>query len=494
MNKSNIPELIIWGFYALVSGACFLMVSVAFSGGMGFGIIQGVVAFVLGTVVILLLSGGIHRMVATPKLRAFFEKKKILLLVLESLIFIGMLVGMVILRSESSWDVAGNEVYKMARVTQEGFYVAEVHGGYKLYLYLMNCAMMLLGNQTFAVIILQLILLVCAAISMHFGVRRLAGPIAALAATAFLGFAPYMYAETCNLTPFLLILFFYGLALNCIGGISYSMTQSNNLIEQIAAVLCYVASGVLVGFCCYLDVSGITLLIILTGVICFGDDIHFQNEEEQTKGDENSAKSRRLRIFEKRFAQILGSPVVVFVCTVLIAVFTFWRMHGTFAALSGQLAIYVPGRFQIPMTVEPAGGYGEGMLIAALLMIGVFSFWFSRSMGNRGRWLFSVVLLAGMQCFGIASPEHFDATALLYLLCVILAGCGLADLWAIKPEKQEEPEEIQMAIIDMDAPEDAGVASEIHFIENPLPLPKKHTKKTMDYDYEVADDDDFDIQ
>ena len=34
----------------------------------------------------------------------------------------------------------------------------------------------------------------------------------------------------------------------------------------------------------------------------------------------------------------------------------------------------------------------------------------------------------------------------------------------------------------------------LEFIDNPLPLPKKHQPRVMDYDYEVADDDDFDIK
>ena len=44
-----------------------------------------------------------------------------------------------------------------------------------------------------------------------------------------------------------------------------------------------------------------------------------------------------------------------------------------------------------------------------------------------------------------------------------------------------------------------------HYIENPLPLPKKHVAREMDYQYtveekdmkydvEVSEDDDFDIQ
>lgn len=51
-------------------------------------------------------------------------------------------------------------------------------------------------------------------------------------------------------------------------------------------------------------------------------------------------------------------------------------------------------------------------------------------------------------------------------------------------------------------PETSGDASnvrepegkkEIRFLENPLPLPRKHEKRVLDYDYQVADEDDFDI-
>ena len=33
----------------------------------------------------------------------------------------------------------------------------------------------------------------------------------------------------------------------------------------------------------------------------------------------------------------------------------------------------------------------------------------------------------------------------------------------------------------------------VQYIDNPLPLPRKHVKKVLDFDYEVAEDDDFDI-
>ncbi|MBP3603748.1 MAG: hypothetical protein J6J79_06340 [Lachnospiraceae bacterium] len=35
--------------------------------------------------------------------------------------------------------------------------------------------------------------------------------------------------------------------------------------------------------------------------------------------------------------------------------------------------------------------------------------------------------------------------------------------------------------------------SGVKYIENPLPLPKKHVNKTMDFDIEISENDDFDV-
>ena len=65
-------------------------------------------------------------------------------------------------------------------------------------------------------------------------------------------------------------------------------------------------------------------------------------------------------------------------------------------------------------------------------------------------------------------------------------------------ETEELPEE-EPAPVSGELPE----TNKIQFIENPLPLPKKHVPKVLDYklksdddgdfDYPVADDDDFDL-
>lgn len=61
-----------------------------------------------------------------------------------------------------------------------------------------------------------------------------------------------------------------------------------------------------------------------------------------------------------------------------------------------------------------------------------------------------------------------------------------------RQEVQEQTENKPDALVDKD-PAEKKEKKEIRYLENPLPLPKKHEKKVLDYDYPVADDDDFDI-
>ncbi|MDE7186715.1 MAG: hypothetical protein K2O13_04320, partial [Lachnospiraceae bacterium] len=71
-----------------------------------------------------------------------------------------------------------------------------------------------------------------------------------------------------------------------------------------------------------------------------------------------------------------------------------------------------------------------------------------------------------------------------------------------RAEEREKPEEVE-PIEEKEEPEDIP-APKPRFLENPLPLPKKHVHRQMDYQYtveeqdmkfdvEVKEEDDFDI-
>ncbi len=61
---------------------------------------------------------------------------------------------------------------------------------------------------------------------------------------------------------------------------------------------------------------------------------------------------------------------------------------------------------------------------------------------------------------------------------------------------EEQLEAMSIEVIDMEteSPEEVAEPPKVKFIENPLPLPKKHVKKVLDFDRELEEgQDDFDI-
>ncbi len=185
---------------------------------------------------------------------------------------------------------------------------------------------------------------------------------------------------------------------------------------------------------------------------------------------------------------------------------------------------YFPGGFRMPLETMSGDAYIEAWVLVGLMVFGIFSFWYDK---NSERTAFGTLLICGvvaMNFFGVEG-KLLSGNLLLYLLMVIFAGvsvqqcmCGLCVPREILiPEEPvaeeyiedcEEQAAQEYAEETDDMPKDIAEETpverrQIQFIENPLPLPKKHEKKvldfdvsltdeTSDYDVAVADDDDFD--
>lgn len=514
MRKNRIPIILIWVLYGLAAGICLFLVTMSIGSGLGFGMIPGLIAGLVLMFILGLLVRGIHQTVQKIMPKNMGGKKQLVPVIVESILFLLCLVGMVSVRLMSFPDAAADPVFEMAKVTEEGFTPATSHGGMLIYLWFLHGTMVLLGNKAFAAMGLQLFLLVCAVFGIYFGVRRLSGPVVALVSVAFVGFAPYMLAETAKLTPFLFFLIFYGLAVGSIAALPERMNSAETPSGKVLAVLYYLVVGMLIGFCCYLDAAGITLLIFLTGVICFGGE---------------SADREQMNVW--------GNSVLVFVCCVLAAALGYVASHGIRCLGGGssladsvyaQMGLYLPDRFQIPVTVGSGVVHWDVPVLVILMALGVFGFWCSQRIRDKAMWLFAAALLLLMQCFGMNSVANFNAYALLYLFCTVMAGCSVADLFTVTEQGRNSDQELPDAVngwntvplAGWDDADDIGgmtgmvggespevpkaadleildlqseTAPVINYIENPLPLPKKKVHRVLDYDYEVADDDDFDI-
>ncbi|MCM1091162.1 MAG: glycosyltransferase family 39 protein [Butyrivibrio sp.] len=516
MKKNNIPQILIWGCYALTSGASLLMTAMAVSRTSGFSPLAGIVA---GIVILAAMGFAIRALQGAADRRRWRRlpipdgRKRLLWLTIEGLLLVVALIGMIALRMAAPWDVTQESAFELAEVTQGDFTLEMYHRGCELYLYLLHGFLVFLGNKAVAAVLLQMLLLVGAALSLYFGIRRLSGAVAALTVIGFLGFAPFMVNETRKLLPLLMFLIFYGLAVGGIASLPERMRGLYKIYDRVFAVLYYIYVGLLIGFCFYLDAVGITLLIFLTGVICCGRR-ETENAAGRLKEPEGIVSPEEYLEAMEQESVILGSEVFVFVCCLLSAVLGYVGAHGirsiggesVAASIRGQLELYMSGALRIPTVVESRAAFWDVLLLAALMSLGAFGFWYSGRLRDKAMWMFAAVLLAGMQCMGMTSETYSDGFAVLYLFCAAMAGCSLTDLLVVRKTPEETGETEGMDIMDIDAQDnlklsgqvnDSSVSNEaapvINYIENPLPLPKKHKPRVLDYDYEVAEDDDFDI-
>lgn len=489
MKKSSIGAILIWFLYGAAAGSALFLTAMSFAADRGYGAVPGLVA----GVVLLILTGaavwGLHRALGRFRVQSQFRptdengRMRLIRIIAESLFVTACVAGMTAVQLSASWDVAGDPVFLQAQVTAEGLENTAAHGGMHLYLKLLHGVMLLIGNKAGAAVFLQTVLLVCAALGLYLGVRRLSGTASALVTLVFLGFGSYMTGEARRLTPLLLFLAVFGAAVGCIAALPRRISGILQDFDKRCAALYCAAVGILIGFCCYLDMAGIVLLVILTGVICFGG-------EREERREYNAVTV---------FAECVGASVLGYVLS-----HGFFRLGGgsLAASISGQMELYQPGRFGLPVTTA-SGGFGWDIPVLLIGMtVGIFGFWCCQEIRDKAFWLFAAVLLLVMYCFGMGSTEHLNGYALLYLLCAAMAGCSVDDLWSAEraaggpddmPEELSGTDDDEMVFVETEERppyRETGV----NYIENPLPLPKKREHKAMDYDYEVADDDDFDIQ
>ena len=139
------------------------------------------------------------------------------------------------------------------------------------------------------------------------------------------------------------------------------------------------------------------------------------------------------------------------------------------------------------------------ILLVVLSCVGCFSFW-RRANTERFTPFILMAIGMGILVFGGITTDNMSGIYLLYILMAMLASVSVTELFCaedmvkVRTEKSKETEVV----------EDDKI-KQIEFIENPLPVPKKHVRKTMDYafipeesqmkyDIQVSDNDDYDLK
>ena len=465
----------VWLIYALSVSVGLLGVGSVTATHMGYpfwyGILAGGIYVVLAGVLVLLF----HKYVAEKC--NVLTGKEMLPVILEGVVLVGLFVLGIYLRVSRMMSLDGEGadiVYFQAAMVAEGQSIPQVvHGATYIYLQLLHLSLLFLGNKLIAAVGLQVGLQLLAIVLIYVAVRKLSGRVAALVMAAFLLLSPNMLLNAVTLSPQNLFLLFFAIAL-CI--VSSALTRKRGLG--------YLFAGLGIGICTYFDIMGIVLLLFLAGVFNL----------EYNKGAVSRYKRGQL------FLTGLGSSFFCWI--VVMSVDALCSEKKIFNVIAAWWELYKPGFFKLWFVGQEQGELIDILVLFCVLALGVFGFW-CRSKSERVTiWVGATLVLVLLQ--GFQMTRTMDGSLYLYLFLSALAGIGIGDVFtkACLPkatcmekgqEKAVKEENMNLEKNEVEKPKDEE-KQEIHFLENPLPLPKKHEPKVLDYKLsDIGEDEDFDI-
>lgn len=496
--KKNGYSCFIWLLYTVaVSFGLFCVV--AFWGNtLGFSL----PVLIAATVLILALACGIVYLLYrfTNPFGDFARKNRPLAISLEIVFVLGITVAGILCAVWMPKDNKGAEYFELACVKEGSGVPKLLHGATYLYLQFLHVICRFLGNEFIYCVWAQMILYLITAVVIYAAVRRMFGVLPGLVTISFLMFSTHLTAESRKLSPNILFLLLFFMTLHMI------ITCMKNESYPIAL---YIISGIAVGVITYLDVTGIILLLFF-------------------------ATSSKFSYLKRGLLCVSGivSAVAGFMGCILLDALTSGK--GFLNILQAWYRLFAPAKWSLPVSVSAGDAGLEIILLFAGLVIGIFSFFVLQKKEKYGIFFLPMTAVVVAQGFGILSKE-MDGSLFIYLFTVILCGVGLGNIYetrikeeqdeyvpilpeihdldkeeikedvseevaeAVQEEVQAEVTEDTMEVVAESVQEEAPVEElpvedpVIQYIENPLPLPKKHVPKMLDYDIEVADDDDYDI-
>lgn len=379
-----------------------------------------------------------------------------------------------------------SDYYELAMVRAGGTGISFAHGISDLFVKCLRVVLSFLGNSVEAAILFQIFLQLIAMLFAYLAVRKAAGRFTAcimLLVLAF-SFSFICQIDVIDLKCFLIALFLAGLYL-VVSFVKASLTGRNVYGGLPGAFLL----GLVLGLLCYLEAGCAVLFLFLAGLF-IGKSVESEGKKRQI--------GRLLIVIAGGAAGFFGAIAedasesgVVF-----------------YRGLMWWADTYFSPDME-SMRLLDVIWYSDYLLFVALFILASFVvFEFIR----RGReqdfslWFLPCILVTPVFLIDF-SVSGFGGVALFFWS--VMAGLGLKGAVF---GGQAAPEAVSVSQPEAPAPEvpepevlTQTVQEKPRFIENPLPLPKKHVKREMDYDYhvseadmhfdvEVAAEDDFDTE
>ncbi len=425
-----------------------------------------------------------------PRKRRFFIGFKVR--ITETILVVTFLLTAILIREYCmSAMVEDMTYYNLAKVgSQEGIVVQFVQGSVYYYCTFLHGVFRVFGNHFEVGIWVQIILQALAGLFMYLAVRRLSGRPCAMLVLLYMCFSRTSMDEGLRYSPNMLFLCLFSLVF--LLSVDYIKRSENEEEKPVLMWLYTILLGVSVGFLCYVDVSGLILLLLLTCLLWV------------KRGIGKSA------LWFLRYVVIAIIALVVF----LLFIVADGILSGT--SFSGVLNAWfiTYGSLKPDFSVLVSKRRMDFFWLPALSCVGVFTFWRRIRHDVFSPYVLMTVGLMILYFLGITS-ESMDGTYLLFIIMMGLASVSVTELFHrnanmyYKPKAAVANSDIAFEVYDekmemTDLEKKETTTQNEQMIENPLPVPKKRERKVMDYAFEpqgiqmvydirVSDKDDFDI-
>lgn len=390
------------------------------------------------------------------------------------------------IRLLKSWDILQDmSYYNMALIKNSGGVPEIAHGASYVYTWILSVLLSFAGNREIAGIALQVAIQLLSLLFLYFGVKLLAGRVEALWAMAIMAFLPAYAGQIYCLTPEAFSFFLFaagilgaGLCVRTIGG------------RKKTAYGAFLLMGLYTGLAGYLDGAGLLLLFFAGGLAV--------KEGMQGKAGYLAGRKKLLLLLFGTAAAMLGLMALDagLSGSSLESIWNTWL-----SAFSGNGSLAFPA--------GPDSDLGAGALLCFCAALGVVGFWFHGKQ-KQDAW---ICYLLAMTLMDMVSAGTLGYEIFIAFGWSVLAGIGVASMGIYGEEENkvkiaDMPELILEDMDEMDEKvETEGLEKEeakVKLIENPLPLPKKHVRREMDFDrivewdkmkfdVPVDEGDDFDI-
>ncbi|MCM1254349.1 MAG: hypothetical protein NC321_16140 [Clostridium sp.] len=349
------------------------------------------------------------------------------------------------------------------------------HGASYLYTVCLSFALSFLGNKAAAAVWMQIFIQMLTILLAFFTIRKIAGRIPACIAMLTLAASSVYAGQIFILTAESLFFLLYLAGLWVIG--SYIRLYHEDSVSIALKIAGAVLSGALLGILCYLDAVSLTLLFLLPAL--------FTRMRKQAKGREISAFSVKVRVAFLILTLVSGALAFMG----MLAIDASYSGGRIIQAMEAWLSLYQNHLGADYIFYQTNRSLIECLVLVVSAAFLIMSFWNRKKEQNASFWICLMFVLAPTP---LTAAGYLPYQVFSIFIWSVLAGIGVQQsfVWEEKQMvKTTSTSEAQLKSAEDDR-EDKP-----RFIENPLPLPKKHEKRTMDYQYEVAQDKmDFDIE